>query len=165
VYGECPRRASSWAAPERASRGNNVGTGEDFVAIFYRGHHQENRWNDWDDRETDPIGLPMNGVVEIIPKKNETSGTSASAGAVNTQIVAIEINPTLTITNDSRSVHLQWPVSAERYVLETTTNLSQPFALFGYSETTNLVTKQISVTITNPCLEQCPQMFFRLRNP
>lgn len=162
----------SWSSGESVSytgwgkgEPNNVGSGEDFVAIFYRGHHQANQWNDWNDRETDPIGLPMNGVVEIIPKINNAGSAPALANNAVSQTVAIEINPTLTITNDSRSINLQWPVSAERYVLETTTNLSQPFALFGYSETTNLEMKRISVTITNPCLEQCPQMFFRLRKP
>ncbi len=144
---------------------NNVGTGEDFVAIFYPGHHQANQWNDWNDREKDPIGLHMNGVVEIIPVKillPDIAKTSREAFPVEE---AVEINPSLTITNDSRSIHLQWPISSVHYVLEATTNLAQPFTLFGYTESANLESKTMSVTITNPCLETCPRMFFRLRKP
>jgi hypothetical protein len=155
---------TQWADQEP----NNVGNGEDFVAIFYPGHHAANKWNDWDDRETDPIELPMNGVVEIIPK---TTNTSAVAGNISVPAIApieitpVEIRPSFTVTNDSHSIRLTWPVSAADYVLEATTNLSQPFALFGYSEIADAESKFISVTITNPCLESCPQMFFRLRKP
>jgi hypothetical protein len=164
----------SWSSGESVSytrwgkgEPNNVGKGEDFVAIFYPNHHAANHWNDWNDRETDPIGLPMNGVVEIIPKTTLAAATTNNTSTENIapEIAAVEILPSLTITNDSRSINLQWPVSAERYVLEATTNLSQPFTLFGYSETANSETKMISVTITNPCMEQCPLMFFRLRKP
>ena len=151
---------TQWAAGEP----NNVGSGEDYVAIFYPGHHAANHWNDWEDRETDPIGLPMNGVVEIIPKKTVTASASAIVQIIPA-VAPVEILPSLTITNDSHSINLTWPVSAANYVLESTTNLSQPFTLFGYSETTDPDTKFISVTITNPCLERCPQIFFRLRKP
>src|SRR6266705_7101353 len=68
----------SWSSGESASytrwapgEPNNVGNGEDFVAIYYPNHDQANKWNDWNDRITDPIGLPMNGVVEIIPKDTD----------------------------------------------------------------------------------------------
>lgn len=160
----------SWSSGESVSytkwgkgEPNNVGSGEDFVAIFYPNHHAANHWNDWEDRETDPIGLPMNGVVEIIPKKTPIATTSRDNTAPS--VAAMEIRPSLVITNDSRSISLKWPVSAAGYVLEATTNMSQPFTLFGYSETANPDAKFINVTISNPCLEQCPQMFFRLRKP
>ncbi len=68
----------SWSSGESASytrwapgEPNDVGNGEDFVAIYYPNHDQANKWNDWNDRITDPIGLPMNGVVEIIPKDTD----------------------------------------------------------------------------------------------
>src|SRR5207247_8740802 len=48
-----------WAPSEP----NNVGSGEDFVAIFYPHHSQAGKWNDWSDRRSDPIGLPFNGSV------------------------------------------------------------------------------------------------------
>jgi len=134
---------------------NNVGRGEDYVAIFYPNHDQAAKWNDWDDRITDPIGLPMNGVVEIIPAPSKTTTESAA------QTMAVEIGPSITITNVNGSVRLYWPVSAANYVLEATTNLTQPFTLFGYSETTNSVEGLITVTITDPGA----QMFFRLRRP
>jgi len=155
----------SWSSGESASytrwapgEPNNVGNGEDFVAIFYPNHDQRNKWNDWNDRVTDPIGLPMNGVVEIIPSEavNETN----AANFVN-NLVAVGISPTLIITNDSGSIKLQWPISATNYLLEATTDLSQPFTMFGYSETTNTDLGIYSVMITNPA----PQMFFRLRKP
>jgi hypothetical protein len=130
---------------------NNAGHGEDFVAIYYPNHDQRNKWNDWEDRTEDPIGLPMNGVVEIIP----------AAPATTSVAVTMTINPMLVITNDSSSIKLQWPVSASDYMLEATTNLAEPFTMFGYSETTNTDLGVISVTITNPGA----QMFFRLRKP
>jgi hypothetical protein len=148
----------SWSSGESSSftcwapgEPNNAGHGEDFVAIFYPNHDQRNKWNDWEDRTADPIGLPMNGVVEIIP----------TAKAATSVAVTVTINPTLVITNDSGSIKLQWPVSASDYMLEATTNLAEPFTMFGYSETTNTDLGVISVVITNPGV----QMFFRLSKP
>ena len=120
----------SWSSGESASytdwapgEPNNAGPhGEDYVAIYYPNHDQRNKWNDWEDRTEDPIGLPMNGVVEIIPPAPPIPNT-----------VAVTINPTLVITNDSGSIELQWPVSASNYMLEATTNLTLPFTMFGYS--------------------------------
>jgi len=155
----------SWSSGESTSytgwapgEPNNVGNGEDFVAIYYPNHDQANKWNDWNDRVADPIGLPMNGVVEIIPP--ETANASNATNFANS-LAAVEISPTLIITNDRGSIKLQWAISATNYVLETTANLSQPFTLFGYSEATNLETEVFTATITNPV----PQMFFRLRKP
>jgi hypothetical protein len=154
-----------WSSGESASytiwapgEPNNVGNGEDFVAIYYPNHDQRNKWNDWNDRVTDPIGLPMNGVVEIIPM--ETANASSTPGLAD-NLSAVAISPTLIITNDSGSIKLQWPVSATNYVLEATTNLSQPFTMFGYSETTNKDLGVYSVIITN----SAPQMFFQLHKP
>lgn len=48
-----------WAAGEPNSGGEN------YVAIYYPGHNQQNRWNDWGNATSDPIGLPFNGVVEF----------------------------------------------------------------------------------------------------
>ncbi|MDB6029025.1 MAG: Lectin C-type domain protein [Verrucomicrobiales bacterium] len=163
---------------------NNVGRGEDFVAIFYPGHDQGGKWNDWNDRAKDPIGLPMNGVVEIVspeaarvatPVKTAKASTGANATSTSansisaTQSVAnstseamvVEIRPSIIVTNDSGSIRLQWPVSAVNYMLETTTNMAKPFTMFGYSERTNVEAGVVYTTITNPV----PQMFFRLRRP
>ena len=155
----------SWSSGESASytswapgEPNNVGNGEDFVAIYYPNHDQRNKWNDWNDRVTDPIGLPMNGVVEIIPSET-VNETNAATFANN--LVAVGISPTLIITNDSGSIKLQWPISATNCLLEATTDLSQTFTMFGYSEMTNIDLGIYSVIITNPA----PQMFFRLRRP
>lgn len=133
---------------------NDVGRGEDFAAIYYPNHDQAAKWNDWNDRTTDPIGLPFNGVVEIIPASDVTvSDVSPTA--------ALEISPTITITNINGSIRLYWPVSPAKYVLEATPDLSQPFALFGYSETTDAEKGITTVTISNAG----QQMFFRLRKP
>jgi hypothetical protein len=153
----------SWSSGESASytcwapgEPNNAGGGEDFVAIYYPNHSQRNKWNDWNDRTEDPIGLPMNGVVEIIPSMPNFTPIS-----VPVPIVTVTADPTLIITNDSGSIKLQWPATASSYTLEATTNLMQPFSMFGYSETTNTDLGIISVTITNPG----DLMFFRLRRP
>jgi hypothetical protein len=153
----------SWSSGESSSytcwapgEPNNAGRGEDFVAIYYPNHSQGGKWNDWNDRTKDPIGLPMNGVVEIIPAANETLPSPITAPAVT-----VTIDPTLVITNDSGRIKLQWPVTASTYMLEATTNLTEPFTMFGYSETTNTDSGVICVTITNPG----DQMFFRLRKP
>ena len=149
----------SWSSGESSSytcwaegEPNNAGRGEDFVAIYYPNHSQGGKWNDWEDRTEDPIGLPMNGVVEIIP---------AGATTPVPLSVTANMNPMLVITNDSGSIKLQWPVSAADYMLEATTNLAQPFTMFGYSETTNTDLGVISVIVTNPEAH----MFFRLRKP
>ena len=92
---------------------------------------EDGKWNDSDDRTEDPIGLPMNGVVEIIPVDTQQSTQSAA------QFSAVTINPTIVITNDSNSIKLQWPISASNYLLEATTNLTEAFKMFGYSETTD----------------------------
>jgi hypothetical protein len=152
----------SWSSGESSSytawaqgEPNNVGGGEDFIAIYYPNHSQGGRWNDWSDRTEDPIGLPMNGVVEIpLPTAPNDSITAA-------QPPAVAINPSLVITNECGAIKLQWPVSASNYLLEATTNLTRPFMMFGYSEMTNQESGMIYVIVTNPC----PGMFFRLRKP
>jgi Lectin C-type domain len=154
----------SWSSGESASftrwapgEPNNAGRGEDYVAIYYPNHDEANHWNDWNDRVKDPIGLPMNGVVEIIPGTSIPPVAMAPGDTANA--VSLEISPTLIITNDSGKIQLSWPASATNYVLEAATDLSQPFTLFGYSEWTNQETGFITVTITNPV----SRMFFRLR--
>jgi hypothetical protein len=161
---------------------NNAGRGEDFVAIYYPNHNQHGRWNDWNDRTHDPIGLPINGVVEIIPPMAATNHVptlaadataitaiknapapqlAASSQTLVDTAVAVQISPALIITNDSGSIKLEWSITASNYMLEATANLNQPFTMFGYSELTNPEQGIIYVTITNPL----PQMFFRLRHP
>jgi len=56
---------------------------------------------------------------------------------------AVAINPSLVITNDCGAIKLQWPVSASNYLLEATTDLAQPFRMFGYSEMTNQESRMI----------------------
>jgi hypothetical protein len=73
----------------------------------------------------------------------------------------VQIKPDITITNSDGNIKLTWPIAVSDYVLEATTNLSQPFAPFGYSEQTNIETGIIYVVITNPS----PQMFFKLEKP
>jgi hypothetical protein len=164
-FGWSSRESASYTAWAK-SEPNNADRGETFVAIFYPDHDQGGKWNDWDDRRTDPIGLPMNGVVEIVPTPGTMPGRAAaergrpatdSAGAQ----AAVEIRPALVITNEARSIKLQWSIAASDYMLEVTTNLAQPFTMFGYSEATNAEAAFVHVTITNPV----PQMYFRLRKP
>lgn len=152
----------SWSSGESSSytcwakgEPNNAGRGEDFVAIYYPNHSQAGTWNDWNDRTRDPIGLPMNGVVEIVPDASQRSTASVTQPAV------VTIDPTLVITNDSGMIKLQWQGSASKYMLEATTNLALPFTMFGYSESTNAESGMISVVVTNAN----PEMFFRLRKP
>lgn len=152
----------SWSSEESSSytcwaegEPNNAGRGEDFVAIYYPNHSQGGKWNDWSDRTTDPIGLPIHGAVEIIPVASQRSTASVA------QLDVVRIDPTLVITNDSGRIKLQWPLSTANFMLEATTNLTQPFTMFGYSETTNAESSVISVVVTNAS----PQMFFRLRKP
>ncbi|HEX3624725.1 MAG TPA: C-type lectin domain-containing protein [Verrucomicrobiae bacterium] len=146
---------TDWAQGEP----NNAGLGgEDYVAIFYPGHSQENKWNDWDTRGRDPIGLPMDGIVEIIPTNQPARLPSINSVA---SYATVQMQPNATMTAQNGNILLQWPVSASDYILEATTNLGQPFAMFGYSEFTNSETGVIYVTITNPS----PQMFFRLVKP
>ena len=153
---------TAWAKGEP----NNAGRGEDFVAIYYPNHSQRGKWNDWSDRKSDPIGLPINGVAEISPQNADATTTPAPDATTSTNpapglLQAVEISPTVVITSDNGSIKLQWPVSTAHYMLEATTNLNQPFTMLGYSELTNAEAGVIYVTITN----SAPQMFFRLRKP
>jgi hypothetical protein len=153
----------SWSSGESVSytdwapgEPNNAGPhGEDYAAIYYPNHSQANQWNDWADRTTDPIGLPMNGVVEITPPQASSAATNGN------NFIVVQINPALIITNNAGSIQLEWSLSAGDYVLEATPSLAEPFTWFGYSETTNLELGVITVQITNPA----PQMFFRLYKP
>jgi Lectin C-type domain len=156
---------TAWAPGEP----NDVGSGEDYAAIYYPNHSQRNQWNDWNNRTRDPIGLPMNGVVEIIPPTppilavNKPAPGAPQTPGTGTQLnlVPVEITPTVTITNVQGTVQLYWPISAAGYTLEATTNLAQPFTMFGYTEATNTALGIITVTITNPG----DMMFFRLHKP
>ena len=150
----------SWSSGESVSytcwakgEPNNALRGEDFVAIYYPNHSQGGKWNDWHDRTEDPIGLPMCGVVEIIPPRK----AAASPSAAETETIAIR--PELTISSSSNKVRLAWPASAAPYMLEGTTDLQKPFTLFGYSETTDAHLGEVSVVLTNPA----GPMYFRLR--
>ena len=55
---------TNWANGEP----NASSTAEDYVAMYYPNFNQPGTWNDWNDRTSDPIGLPFNGVVEIVPE-------------------------------------------------------------------------------------------------
>jgi RNA polymerase sigma factor (sigma-70 family) len=153
----------SWADGESASytdwapfEPNNAGPrGEDYVAISYYRRADANQWKVWNSRGRTPVGLPIDGVVEIIPTNN-----LAASGPVTpvANTIPVQILPNVTVTSTSGSIQLAWPLSAGGYILVATTNLSQPFAEFGYSEETNIQTGVIYVTITNPA----PQMFFKL---
>ncbi|MFN7138887.1 MAG: lectin-like protein, partial [Limisphaerales bacterium] len=63
-----------WASGEvvnfthwRNGEPNNANGNECFVALFDPTHSEAGQWNDWSNRDTSPLGRPMNGVVEIIP--------------------------------------------------------------------------------------------------
>lgn len=153
----------SWADGESASytdwalyEPNNAGPpGEDYVAIFQPDAPQgAGKWKVWSRRRQNPSGLPMDGVVEIIPTTSESNLTDANN-------VAVQIRPNVTVSSSNGNIKLQWPLSVSGYILEATTNLSQPFTKFGYSEETNIEAGMICVIITNPS----PQMFFVLRKP
>jgi hypothetical protein len=157
----------SWASGESVSYTDwarndpdNAGPrGQDYVAIFYPGHGQENKWKDWNTRSrASPMGLPMDGVVEIVPTNNPEDGQPVLTALSD---AAVQIKPDMTISSHNGSIQLQWPVSESGLILETATNLGLPFTMFGYSELTNAETGVIYVTITNPS----PQMFFRLVKP
>jgi hypothetical protein len=145
---------------------NNAGGGEDFVAMYYFNYQNERgKWNDFGDRKVSPRGLPMNGVMEIIPQTTTTSAEPSSDTTLvhqsDASFQAVQIAPSLIITNDGPSIELQWPISASSYVLEATADLGEPFKMFGYSELTNTAAGVVSATITNPGA----RMYFRLRKP
>ena len=154
----------SWASGESASYSdwapyepNNAGPrGEDYVAIYNPGNRNENEWRVWNNRSRAAASLPMDGVVEIVPTNYVANSVSGPAG-----ISSVEIHPNMTITSQNGSITLDWPLSASDFILMATTNLSQPFAQFGYSEETNIASGTICVTITNPSA----QMFFKLEKP
>lgn len=96
------------------------------MAIYQPSHNSGGQRNDWNDRTEDPIGLTLNGIVEIVPDASQRSTANVARPAV------VTINPTPVITNDSGSLKLQWPISASNYMLEATTNLTHPFTMSGY---------------------------------
>lgn len=46
---------------------NALGT-EFWVAMYYPNYHNPGSWNDWSNQYFDPIGVPICGVVEIVPE-------------------------------------------------------------------------------------------------
>jgi hypothetical protein len=66
---------SFWANGEP----NNTSGSEPFAAMYYPGHSEQGRWNDWSDRQTDPVGLPFHAVIEFVPG---VSRLLVSTGAV-----------------------------------------------------------------------------------
>jgi hypothetical protein len=64
-----PVTYEDWAPGEP----NDAGGVEFYVAMYYPGHSEAALWNDWSNRTTDPVGLPFNGVVEIVPEPNTVS--------------------------------------------------------------------------------------------
>ena len=50
----------NWASGEPT--GNSV---ENYVSMYYPGHSQQSKWNDWGYVLADPVNLPMHGVVEF----------------------------------------------------------------------------------------------------
>lgn len=129
VSGE-PLTYTNWASGEP----NNTGGIERYVAIYYPNFNQPGSWNDWSDRTADPIGLPFNGVVEIIPRL-----------AVSRQ--------------NGAGLQFSWPIAMPNAVLEGTTNLSVPFSPVSYTLLTNAAAGTFSVATP----ASVPQMFFRLR--
>ncbi|HWW01022.1 MAG TPA: C-type lectin domain-containing protein [Candidatus Acidoferrum sp.] len=129
VSGE-PLIYTNWASGEP----NNAGGVERYVAMYYPNFNQPGTWNDWSDVSQDPIGLPFNGVVEIIPV---LSAPRLAAGILQ----------------------FSWPMAMPNGVLEASSNLSQPFSSLNYSRITNTGNGTFSVTV--PVAAR--QMFFRLR--
>ncbi|MFN7140128.1 MAG: protein kinase domain-containing protein [Limisphaerales bacterium] len=62
---------SNWAVGEP----NNGKAGEHYVSMYDPRNAQAGKWNDWANRTTGPFGRPLNGVVEIIPKRKSVLGT------------------------------------------------------------------------------------------
>lgn len=60
---DSPLNYTNWAPGEP----NKVGDTEQFVAMYYADFNAPGAWNDWDDRTTDPVGIPFQGVIEYEP--------------------------------------------------------------------------------------------------
>jgi len=58
-----PVTYTNWNAGEP----NNNG-GEYYAAMYYPNFNNPGSWNDWNNRTTDPIGIPFYGVVQFIPE-------------------------------------------------------------------------------------------------
>ena len=56
-----PLATTHWAGGEP----NNANGNEHFVAMYYEGHDARGLWNDWPDVSSDPIAIPVRGVVEV----------------------------------------------------------------------------------------------------
>ena len=126
-----PLSYTNWAAGEP----NNTGGTERYVAMYYPGHSEQAKWNDWVDRTTDPIGIPFNGVVEIVPS--------------------------ITVVSSPDALNLTWPIALSGYVLESTADLNSPFQSLGSVMVTNAVSGSVSTTLP----ESDVRAFYRLRLP
>jgi hypothetical protein len=124
-----PVTYTNWATGEP----NNSSGNERYVAVYYPNFNQPGAWNDWSDRTSDPIGLPFNGVVEVVPQLSCVIDTNGA-------------------------IQISWPLALSGETLGATTNLSEPFAPFAYSRTTNAADGTITATV----IPIGPQMFFRL---
>lgn len=76
-----PVTYTKWAPGEP----NNANGIEDHVSMYYPNHSASSRWNDWDVRTSDPIGIPFNGVVEIVPEPGSTALIATGAALCMTR--------------------------------------------------------------------------------
>jgi hypothetical protein len=60
---------------------NDSGGDEFYVAMYYPNSSNPGSWNDWSTITTDPIGIPLYGVVEYVPEP-ASFATLAVAGAL-----------------------------------------------------------------------------------
>ena len=105
----------------------------------------------------------MDGVVEIIPRNPPYPPVSAaiSSPSASANTAAVQIGPNIVVASHNGSIELQWPISASDYMLGATTNLSQPFTMFGYTEMTNIETGIIYVTVPirrHKCFFDCESL-------
>ena len=61
------REASAYRFWAPGEPNNDLGR-EDYAALYYDGHSSAGRWNDWPNIQSDPIGIPFMGIVEIAPE-------------------------------------------------------------------------------------------------
>jgi hypothetical protein len=59
-----PVTYTNWNAGEP----NDTNNAEFWTAMYYPSSSNPGSWNDWDNRTTDPIGIPFYGVVQFVPE-------------------------------------------------------------------------------------------------
>jgi hypothetical protein len=137
--GQTVNGASSFSGPQVLEAGT--------IPNYHAGFG-ESRWGDYSTTSLDPSDPSRFWTIQMIPLTSSTW---------TTRITEVLVIPQLTLTRSNANMNLSWPLFAEKYRLQSTTNLLGNWDFVPQTPATNASAETISVT-----LPAIGQQFFRL---